>query len=149
MKRNLFLLMLSFFPLLCMGQKNVNVDEAKKMMEKNKQLQIVDVRTPQEFASGHIEGAINIDWRDASFPDKIVKLKKKKAVLIYCRSGRRSLSAMNKMMELGFKETYNMEGGILEWGKKKYKILIPAAPDSTDATTGATRRVPAEQNSTK
>ena len=67
--------MLSFFPLLCMGQKNVNVDEAKKMMEKNKQLQIVDVRTPQEFASGHIEGAINIDWRDASFPDKIVKLK--------------------------------------------------------------------------
>lgn len=124
MKKKLFLLMLSFLPIFCFGQKNVNVDEAKKMIDESKQLQIVDVRTPQEFASGHIEGAINIDWRDASFSDKIKKLKKKKTVLLYCRSGRRSLSAMNKMVELGFKDVYNMEGGVLEWGKK-YKMVTP------------------------
>ena len=124
MKKKLFLLMLSFLPIFCFGQKNVNVDEAKKMIDECKQLQIVDVRTPQEFASGHIEGAINIDWRDASFSDKIKKLKKKKTVLLYCRSGRRSLSAMNKMVELGFKDVHNMEGGVLEWGKK-YKMVTP------------------------
>ena len=124
MKKKLFLLMLSFLPIFCFGQKNVNVDEAKKMIDECKQLQIVDVRTPHEFASGHIEGAINIDWRDASISDKIKKLKKKKTVLLYCRSGRRSLSAMNKMVELGFKDVHNMEGGVLEWGKK-YKMVTP------------------------
>ncbi|MBR2261112.1 MAG: rhodanese-like domain-containing protein [Paludibacteraceae bacterium] len=113
-----FLIALTFVPAFCFGQKNISVDEAKELIDKNPKIQIVDVRTAKEYESGHIEGALNIDWKDPNFAKNIMQLKKKKPILIYCRSGRRSLAAMNKMTELGFKETYNMEGGILVWGQK-------------------------------
>lgn len=118
MKKKLLLFVFAFAPIFCFGQKNISVDEAKKMIDENEKLQIVDVRTAQEFETGHIKGAINIDWKSPDFAKNIEQIKKKKPVLIYCRSGRRSLAAMNKMMELGFKETYNMEGGIIVWGQK-------------------------------
>lgn len=88
------------------------------MVSRNSKLQIVDVRTPQEFASGHIKGAVNVDFRDPDFEKNIDKaVKKKKTVMVYCRSGRRSLNAMNLMVKNGFKEVYNMEGGMLVWEK--------------------------------
>lgn len=105
---------------LCSAQKttNVSVEQAVEMIAKTKKLQIVDVRTPAEFKTGHIKGAVNIDFRDAEFEKKIKKqLKRKRPVLLYCRSGRRSLNAMNKMSTLKFKEVYNLEGGVIVWGK--------------------------------
>jgi rhodanese-related sulfurtransferase len=120
MKRFLITLLLALPFALCSAQKtaNVSVEQAVEMIAKTKKLQIVDVRTPAEFKTGHIKGAVNIDFRDAEFEKKIKKqLKRKRPVLLYCRSGRRSLNAMNKMSTLKFKEVYNMEGGIIVWGK--------------------------------
>lgn len=120
MRRFLITLLLALPFALCSAQKtaNVNVEQAVEMIAKTKKLQIVDVRTPAEFKTGHIKGAVNIDFRDAEFEKKIKKqLKRKRPVLLYCRSGRRSLNAMNKMSTLKFKEVYNLEGGVIVWGK--------------------------------
>ena len=73
------------------------------------------MRTHTEFAEGHIEKAINIDFRSENFQDEIDKLDKDKTYLIYCRSGNRSLNALNIMRELNFTKIYHMSGGILEW----------------------------------
>ncbi len=76
---------------------------------------IIDVRTPEEFAEEHIENAINIDFYSETFPDELNIFDKNKIYLIYCRSGRRSASALDIMEELNFREAYNMTGGIIQW----------------------------------
>ena len=76
---------------------------------------IIDVRTPEEFAEGHIENAINIDYYSDAFRDNINQLDKNKTYLIYCRSGNRSGKALDIMEELDFLEAYNILGGITAW----------------------------------
>ena len=118
MKRLFFILGLLLSMMAC-AQKNISPQEFHDMITKDPKLQVVDVRTPQEFAAGHIKGAQNIDFRSPDFEKKIAKaVKKRKTVLVYCRSGKRSLNAMNLMVKNGFKDVYNMEGGILAWEKE-------------------------------
>lgn len=120
MKRILTALLLAIPFAFCYAQKtaNISVEQAIEMIAKTKKLQIVDVRTPAEFNSGHIKGAVNINFGDAEFEKKIKKqLKRRRPVLLYCRTGRRSLNAMNKMAALKFKEVYNMQGGVVVWKK--------------------------------
>ena len=103
--------------------KDVSVKEAYDLMEENSDNQsfvIMDVRTPGEFASGYIEGAVNIDYYSEEFRDRLNKLDKEKIYLIYCRSGNRSGKALNIMKELAFRETYNMMGGIIQWKAEGY-----------------------------
>ncbi|MBR5374992.1 MAG: rhodanese-like domain-containing protein [Paludibacteraceae bacterium] len=118
MKR-LFLLLGLLLSMVACAQKNISPQEFHDMITKNPNLQVVDVRTPQEFAAGHIKGAQNVDFRSPDFEKNIAKaVKKRKTVLVYCRSGKRSLNAMNLMVKNGFKDVYNMEGGILAWEKE-------------------------------
>jgi thioredoxin len=77
--------------------------------------QILDVRTPKEYADQHLDNALNIDWNGDDFEGKVQKLDKTKPVFVYCMAGARSKSAANKLHELGFKEIYNLDGGILKW----------------------------------
>ncbi len=65
---------------------------------------ILDVRTAEEFSEGYIEGALNLDFYDTEFRSKLDVLNKDRTYLVYCRSGRRSASALDTMAELGFKE---------------------------------------------
>ncbi len=89
--------------------------EAEQKMQKRK-TKVLDVRTPKEFAEGHLPNAVNIDVMDsASFIKQIQLLKKRKNYVVYCRSGKRSLKASAILVQNGFKNIYNMEGGILEW----------------------------------
>ena len=77
---------------------------------------VLDVRTEDEFESGHIPNALNIDLRmGTGFIDKVNALDKNKSYYVYCRSGARSAQAVQVMRDLGFSETYNLIGGILEW----------------------------------
>jgi len=118
MKR-LFLIFGLLLSMMACAQKNISPQEFHDMITKNPNLQVVDVRTPQEFAAGHIKGAKNVDFRSPDFEKNIAKaVKKRKTVLVYCRSGKRSLNAMNLMVKNGFKDVYNMEGGILAWEKE-------------------------------
>lgn len=85
----------------------------KEMMSDS--VQLLDVRTPEEYAEGHINGAININVQSDKFRETAVKkLSKDSTVLVYCRSGRRSLTAAEILTKLGY-NVVNLKGGIIEW----------------------------------
>lgn len=79
-------------------------------------IQLVDVRTPHEFRSGSIANAINIDFfQPTVFAEKFSRLDKDKPVYIYCRSGARSQKTAAKLIDMGFKEIYDLKGGFTQW----------------------------------
>ncbi|WP_027136605.1 rhodanese-like domain-containing protein [Gaetbulibacter saemankumensis] len=80
-----------------------------------KSIQLIDVRTPGEYQSGHIKGAKNIDIFSPSFTSQIENLNKEKPVYVYCRSGARSSRASKKLNKLGFTAIYDLSGGYLNW----------------------------------
>lgn len=84
---------------------------------------ILDVRTPEEFAAGHIEGAVNIDWYGPDFREEVGALDRETAYLVYCRTGVRSAEASAVMIEEGFGEVYNMEKGITAWKEAGYRTV--------------------------
>tara|TARA_B110001452_G_scaffold153098_1_gene127386 strand:- start:40 stop:378 length:339 start_codon:yes stop_codon:yes gene_type:complete len=77
--------------------------------------QVIDVRTPEEYALGYIEGAILIDYKAADFHATISALNRNVTYLIYCRSGNRSGKASIIMDSLGFKKIYDLKGGYMNW----------------------------------
>ena len=81
---------------------------------------LIDLLT---FNEGHLEGAINIDFFDENFLQDISKLDKNKTLYIYCRSGNRSSKASPKIIDLGFKQLYDLQGGIKNWVKNNYQIV--------------------------
>ncbi len=78
-------------------------------------MKILDVRTPAEFADGHLKGALNLDSASPDFAQKLAALDKSTTYLLYCRSGRRSANAATQMSALGFPHLYNLDGGITAW----------------------------------
>ena len=76
---------------------------------------VVDVRTPGEFANGHLAAALNYDWNGGNFDNQVVALDKSKPVFVYCMSGKRSAAAAARMRTLGFREVYDMRGGMIAW----------------------------------
>jgi len=96
----------------------VTPKEASTLIQKNNanpKFVILDVRTPQEFASGHIEDAVNLDYYSKTILDDLDHLDKTKTYLVYCRSGSRSGKTFNFMKELKFQKVYHMVGGIVRW----------------------------------
>lgn len=76
---------------------------------------VLDIRTPTEFAEGHIEGALNIDFNADDFADNIEKLDKSKEYLVHCRSGGRSGRSLPTFESLGFEKILHLDGGMLAW----------------------------------
>lgn len=106
----------------CFAQEVVKVlpaSDYKIKLAQDSTIQLVDVRTPEEFATGHIDGAMNINYWGDDFQTAIQKLDKKRPVLLYCKSGVRSSKAAAVMQKLGFTELYNLEGGYLTWKTDK------------------------------
>ncbi len=113
------LVLLSVFFVSCQqnvkGVTNITVTDLQTEIAKNKDIQLLDVRTPKEWKQGVIEGAIKVNVLDANFStdaDKV--LSKDKAVYVYCRSGRRSLKASKILAEKGY-QVYNIIGGYKAW----------------------------------
>jgi rhodanese-related sulfurtransferase len=75
---------------------------------------VVDVRTPAEYAAGHVDGAVNIDVESGSFASEIAALPKDTTYAVYCRSGRRSALATDQMAEAGFTSVVNLQGGVAD-----------------------------------
>ena len=98
------------------GMSNLSQTEWAKALTKQPEAVILDVRTEEEFESGYIPNAKNIDLRmGPGFIDEINNLEKNKSYYVYCRSGARSAQAVQLMRDLGFNKTYNLLGGILDW----------------------------------
>ncbi len=95
--------------------KDVDVTEFKQLMQL-KDAQLIDVRTPEEYAQGHIEGAKNIDFFGSNFEAEITThADKTKPVLLYCRSGGRSGQTLQLLKEKGYEDVYNLVGGYTLW----------------------------------
>lgn len=102
--------------------EDVNVETFQSKMDG---AQLLDVRTPAEWNEGIIEGAIMADFYEDSFKSELEKLDKEVPVAVYCRSGGRSGSAMDIMKEMGFKEVYNLDGGIGAWNSANKPTVKP------------------------
>ncbi|MFZ1729037.1 MAG: rhodanese-like domain-containing protein [Bacteroidota bacterium] len=97
---------------------NVNGDEFHGLMQEHKNAVILDVRTPAEFHSGHIPGAVNRDISDRDFSEKVQSYDKSTPVLLYCHSGSRSHHAGKVLVKLGFAQVYNLASGLYDWKKQ-------------------------------
>lgn len=84
---------------------------------------LLDVRTPEEFAGGHLKNALNLNFHAPTFRNDLAKLDRNKTYLVYCRSGNRSQQAMTAMGELKFVSVYNMQKGIIGWVNEKLPIV--------------------------
>jgi len=100
---------------------SVNQQQAIDIVDEYKKTQVLDVRTAEEYRQGGIKGSININVNDGAFNQKINTLDKDGVYLIYCKSGKRSKQACNKMIDLGFQHVFNLKGGLMKW-RGEYKV---------------------------
>jgi phage shock protein E len=76
---------------------------------------LLDVRRPNEFAGGHLPGAVNLDVTAPDFGQRIAKLVKTRPTYVYCRSGARSANAASQLTTAGFAQVSNLVGGVFDW----------------------------------
>lgn len=115
---------------ISIAQQVLTPDLFQASIAKGENVQLVDVRTEREFSGGYIDNAVNIDIRQASFQNEISKLDKSKPVFVYCLSGGRSASAAKVLSQLGFREVYDLKGGMLAWKSNS----LPVKTDNPNAT---------------
>lgn len=121
------LMALSFVFYACIENSNkvvrlVSPEEMKTLIAID-EVQLVDVRTPEEFMECHLNSAKNINIYAPDFKQKIAQLDKEKPVYLYCRSGKRSAKAAKILQELGFKKVYDLDGGIKLWQEEQLEVV--------------------------
>jgi rhodanese-related sulfurtransferase len=94
--------------------KIISPEEMQTLLELD-DVQIVDVRTPEEYKDGFIVNSQNIDFNSPTFDEDITKLDKTKPVILYCKSGGRSAKCSEKLKDAGFVKIYDLDGGITQW----------------------------------
>ena len=126
MKKVVFVLLFITAFTSCLDQRSeevkvISAEEMRSLLEAD-EVQLVDVRTPEEYELGHIDDAQNIDYFSPTFDEDIKNLDKTKPVILYCKSGGRSAKCAEKMVEAGFVKIYDLEGGISKWEHKGYEV---------------------------
>lgn len=119
---------LAFFVLFALSSvfvqaQNVISVEAFEQKIKEKNIQILDVRTPEEVSKGKIAGATVINFRDTDFKTQIQKLDKNRPVAVYCGGGVRSNKAAKMLIELGYKNVFDLQGGLSAWLAKGKSVV--------------------------
>jgi rhodanese-related sulfurtransferase len=100
--------------------------EAKTLIDQNKgdaDFVILDIRTPKEFAQGHITGAVMLDYYSPGFQKGLQQLDKSKRYLIYCRTGNRTGRTLKIIDQMGFRSIYHLKDGIVDWHRQKLPIV--------------------------
>ncbi|MCF6181961.1 rhodanese-like domain-containing protein [Lutibacter sp.] len=100
----------------------ISVLTPAEFKEKAQNNPIIDVRTPFEYSQGYIKGSKNINFFDKDFLNEIASYNKNEPIYVYCKSGHRSGIAVKKMIQLGFKDVYELQGGIINWVRSNNKI---------------------------
>jgi rhodanese-related sulfurtransferase len=121
MRKTLFILFLLLFTVSLFTRaqtvKQMDAQNFEMKLKATKGPILLDVRTPAEYASGHIAGATELDYYSKDFKAGANKLDKTKPVFVYCASGVRSNAAVGVLKDLGFKEIYDLRGGIRSWAQ--------------------------------
>ena len=99
------------------GVQVVDIATYEKQL-KQPEVQLIDVRTPEEFSQGHLENAKNINIMAEDFDAQVASLDKSKPVMVYCKSGGRSARASERLKELGFTTITDLEGRITNWNSE-------------------------------
>ena len=109
---------------------DIQVVTSEEMQELSQleDVQLVDVRTPDEYKEGYIADFQNIDYLSPTFEKEIEKLDKSKPVIVYCKSGNRSGKCAAKMKEKGFVKIYELDGGIAKWKFNGYDLKTKSRP---------------------
>ena len=118
----LALLFCSFTTITAQTKVEVNSKQVNSMLQKDKKWIILDVRSAEEFNSGHIKGAVNIDIRQPDAFSKIDKLNKNAKYIVHCRTNHRSGMAVEHMMQSGFKNIYQMMDGWSGWSMNNLPV---------------------------
>jgi thioredoxin len=127
------LLCLFLFSCTAQNKTSLSADEFEKAITKDS-IQILDVRTPAEYASGHIKNTLLANWSDKKeFERRINFVDKNKPVYVYCLAGGRSAAAAAKMRDMGFTNVYELKGGINAWkaGNKNVEGVASTAKQMT------------------
>jgi 3-oxoadipate enol-lactonase len=106
---------------------HITTEQAEKMIGENignPDFIILDVRTPEEYSTGYITNAVNLDIKSSSFSEKLDELNKNKIYIVYCKGGGRSAKALEIMQKKGFTNVYNVLGGIKKWKAENRKFEI-------------------------
>lgn len=130
MKRVLVFLVLAvtFLGYSCKNEKSPQIEvitaEEMQQIAKDTNVQLVDVRTPEEYQEGFIDGFQNLDYFSDTFETDLDKLDKSKPVIVYCKSGNRSSKCAAKMVEKGFVKIYDLDGGITKWKYDGHEVKV-------------------------
>ncbi|MBP7513282.1 MAG: rhodanese-like domain-containing protein [Flavobacteriales bacterium] len=120
----LFLTTLLLLPRLARAQESRLDARSFKARLAEKDVQLVDVRTPAEFAKGHIAGAVNNDWLEDGFLERAKTLDKSKPILLYCAAGGRSEEAMNALKGVGYTDVVDLEVGFNGWKQNNLPVSV-------------------------
>lgn len=107
------------------GAPKLSPEAFEQLSKKSKKSVILDIRTPEETAEGHLEGATFINFLGEDFENQLLTLNKKKTYYVYCRSAKRTIPATEKMMAMGFKKVFMLEGGINNWKEQGKPVVKP------------------------
>jgi rhodanese-related sulfurtransferase len=116
----------------------IPVEEFSKKLTELKDVQLVDVRTPEEYQEGHLKNSVNYNLNGSDFENQLNKLDKNKPVMVYCLGGGRSAEAAEMMKEKGFTQVYNMQGGIMKWNAANMPIDKGNTPVAANENKGMT-----------
>ena len=118
MLRFVFFFLLLVYSCQIFESKDINVISDTQFIEiQHTDYILVDVRTIEEYESGHIQDAVNFDFYSKSFQNDILSLEKSTSIVLYCRTQNRSTKTANYLKENGYKEITVLEGGITSWVK--------------------------------
>ena len=122
MKKEFLFFLLMILVQVAYGQvKNKSIIEFKEVASEG--FVLIDVRTPEEYAQGFIDGAINMDMKNENFVSNVQQIDKNKKVYLYCKAGGRSAKASKVLDSLGYKNIINLEGGFDAW-KEEGNVFV-------------------------
>lgn len=107
--------LLSFVSLAQSASSHLNAQQAAQWLQTNKNTVVLDVRTPAEFESGHLKGAVNVNYNAPDFEQQIAKLDRQKPYLVHCAVGGRSTKSLPVLEKLGFQNVRHLDGGLQAW----------------------------------
>ncbi|MGI9532173.1 rhodanese-like domain-containing protein [Lutimonas sp.] len=105
------------------AETTISLISPSELNNRNEDILIIDVRTPEEFASGHLENSVNIDYKADNFEELVGELDRNQDVYVYCKVGGRSGRSAKVLEDLGFKKVYDLDGGIIAWEKDGLKTV--------------------------